>query len=266
MAAANGQLAAWKPLQYSSALCFMKLLDFQITEELGPITREDSETDTADECEDETSEEDETFTAEEEEEEEMQHQQDKKQQPSAIDPKEEQLKFRLSLLTVDGPETWQAEEEDRVETTEGGAETSEGGAATMEAVAKTSAGRTDRARGGAKAADSDQTDAEKKGFVSLKTEAVMSAPTHQADSDGSDDSDTESQSIGHHHHTDTASVCSTIHPKTVERRASAQVKKIAAKQKAQRIRRKGQKADIKVERKLNMQDIKTSMSGFWLDE
>ena len=240
-------------------------LDFQITEELGPITREDSETDTADECEDETSNGDENDSAEEEEEEEEEEekrcQRSKKQQPSVIDPRDEQLKYRLSLLTVAGPETWQGEGEGGAETTEVGAETTEGGT-------ETSVDRTDRTVGGAEAADNDDgTDTGKAGFVSLKTEAVMDAGTHLVDDDvASDDSDVECQSLGLRRHTDAASVCSTIHPKTVERRASAQVKKVAAKQKAQRIRKKGQKADIKVERKLNMQDIKTSMSGFWFDE
>ena len=236
-------------------------LDFQITEEMGPITREDSETDTADECEDEASDGDENDSAEEEEEEEEKRcQRSKKQQPSVIDPRDEQLKYRLSLLTVAGPETWQGEE--------GGAETKEGGAETTEGGTETSVGRTDRTVGGAEAADSDDgTDTGKAGFVSLKTEAVVDAGTHLVDDDvASDDSDVECQSLGLRRYTDTASVCSTIHPKTVERRASAQVKKVAAKQKAQRIRKKGQKADIKVERKLNMQDIKTSMSGFWFDE
>ncbi|KAK7116085.1 uncharacterized protein [Littorina saxatilis] len=232
----------------------------EFVDELGPRTREGSETDTAEESEGDASEGDETDTGDEEQEEEenaTRHQHVKK---PVVDPRDEQLNYRLSLLNVDGGGT-EASPEGQI-----AAEAIKGEVEVCDGEAEAATDRTDESKAEVHSSNTDNVGAENTEFISLKTKAVeLASKTEEQEKELSDESDNDNLSVGHREHCDTASVSSSIHPVIVERRARAQAKKVAAKQKHQRIRKKGEAALNTQRRRDNRAEISTSSSSFWLD-
>ena len=214
---------------------------------MGPITRENSDTDTAEECEGGSTE-NESEDEEKSQDKGQSSQQQHKSKP--VDFREEQLQYRLSLLNVGDQESPSAD----LGTAEGC------GGGDVEACGDGE--REEEAfQGGAETAKAEADD--QAGFVLLRRNVLPSPGTTNIDS--SEDSSSERANTGGFRLTDTASVQSSIHPELIKRRAKSQIQKKLAKQKAQRTRKRGEAAIVTKKRRENMNDIKTSVSGFWFD-
>ncbi|XP_076464947.1 uncharacterized protein LOC143296867 [Babylonia areolata] len=272
----------------------------QMTEQFGPFTREDSETDTADEGEEKSSEEDkssgldESDTTEDEEEdqdvdeeEEGEKSEHKNSQSPAVDYRDEQMMYRLSLLNVDdgqSPEVDQNRddidpEEETCERTQGTnaiseekellADAAEGANKALEANVPTVENEACAAvvtpAVGAEAQNCYESSRDKD-FVSLKQKVSVPVTVQSAEKDASESSDNESVGIGHSQlGVGASSVTSSIHPELIKRRVNSQLKKQMAKQKAQRTRKRGEAAIITKQRRENFNEIKTSLSSVWFD-